>query len=200
MRALGPLAHSARPWRRLSRNGDGRPSLFSLSRGPLWWAIQALKPPPQAVLHIQQGEVLISEVKSKPDGKLPQAPVVVASKAALQAISHRASGSADPLQSNDPWAAALGARSAKQPVLPPPLDVQAVSKQIEANLRTQIASQVEAASSALTGRVAALENTVGEVVVQVKDQENRLKGAFQELFDQQTQRIEALLAKRQRQE
>ena len=166
----------------------------------LWWAIQALKPPPQAVLHIQQGEVLISEVKSKPDGKLPQAPVVVASKAALQAISHRASGSADPLQSNDPWAAALGARSAKQPVLPPPLDVQAVSKQIEANLRAQIASQVEAASSALTGRVAALETTVGEVVVQVKDQENRLKGAFQELFDQQTQRIEALLAKRQRQE
>ena len=57
-----------------------------------------------------------------------------------------------------------------------------------------------AASSALTGRVAALETTVGEVVVQVKDQENRLKGAFQELFDQQTQRIEALLAKRQRQE
>ena len=43
-----------------------------VSGNGLWWAIQALKPPPQAVLHIQQGEVLVSEVKSKPDGKLPQ--------------------------------------------------------------------------------------------------------------------------------
>ncbi|CAE7393753.1 Pol [Symbiodinium sp. CCMP2592] len=167
----------------------------------LWWAIQALKPPPQAVLHIQEGEVLISEVKSKVEGKTPSAPTVVASKAALQAINNRATSSTDPLQSNDPWAAALGARSAKLPqAQAPPIDVQAMSKQIEANLRTQIASQVEAASSALTGRVAALETTVSDVVVQVKDQETRLKGAFQELFEQQTQRIEALLAKRQRQE
>ena len=161
-----------------------------------------MKEPPQTVLHIQQGEVLISEVQTKVESK-PSQPPVVAARATLKAITSQVAADPDPLQTSDPWAAALAGRVGKpsSSSSAPPVDFQAVVKQVESNLRTKIAEQVEAANQTLVGRVATLESTVGEVVTKVQDQETRLRDAFQELFDQQTQRIEALLApKRQRQE
>ena len=169
----------------------------------LWWAIQALTSPPQAVLHIQQGEVLISEVQAKVDAK-PVQPQVVAARATLQALSAKAGPATDPLQTNDPWAAALGSRASRPvPSNPqaPALDFNAVVKQVESSLQAKITAQVAEANHDLVGRVTSLESSVSEVVVKVQDQETRLKAAFQDLFNEQTQRIEALLApKRQRQE
>ncbi|CAE7259860.1 unnamed protein product [Symbiodinium microadriaticum] len=179
-----------------------RPATPFMNKEGLWWAIQAVKEPPQTVLHIQQGEVLISEVQTKVESK-PSQPPVVAARATLKAITSQVAADPDPLQTSDPWAAALAGRVGKpsSSSSAPPVDFQAVVKQVESNLRTKIAEQVEAANQTLVGRVATLESTVGEVVTKVQDQETRLRDAFQELFDQQTQRIEALLApKRQRQE
>ncbi|CAE7237272.1 UVR8 [Symbiodinium sp. CCMP2592] len=89
----------------------------------LWWAVVAREHPPQAILYVQQGEVLISEVKSKATPKVQAQAPVVAAKAAMQALSVVPPAGEDPLQINDPWAAALPAKLPRPVAVPAPLQV-----------------------------------------------------------------------------
>ncbi|CAE7783021.1 unnamed protein product [Symbiodinium sp. CCMP2592] len=168
----------------------------------LWWAVAAREHPPQAILYVQQGEVLISEVKSKATPKVQAQAPVVAAKAAMQALSVVPPAGEDPLQINDPWAAALPAKLPRPVAVPaPPFDVKSFEDKLQAQITAQVTTQVAAATQSVEGRVAALETSVAEVNTRVQGQESRLRDAFQELFNEQTERLELLLgAKRARNE
>ena len=156
----------------------------------LWWSIQAAGPPPKPVLSLDIGDVIFSEVKAKAEPRaLSEAPVV-ASQAVLKHFSVQAAET-DPLQVNDPWASA----AAKLPTAnPPQLDVAALTRTLEARLDAQVKNQVAEASKEIRDRVDQVETKVENVATKVERQESSLREAFQQLFEQQTQRIEELLA------
>ncbi|CAE7468251.1 Pol [Symbiodinium sp. CCMP2592] len=160
-----------------------------------WWAIKAETSPPQAVLHLQQGEILVSEAKAKPGVKGPVQEVLVAPRAVLEAVATPGKLAEDPLQINDPWAAAAAAAKPNpgrsSVAATASNDFGAMARSLEAKLSAQVRG----------ARVQALESSVATVTKKVDGQEAALTAAFQSLFEQQTARIEELLGpKRQRHE
>ncbi|CAE7816157.1 Pol [Symbiodinium sp. CCMP2592] len=96
---------------------------------------------------------------------------------------------------NDPWAAALSTKSVRAgPAVAPVVEIKKLEEKLQAQITAQITSQVAAANTTMATRVSALETSVAEVNTRVQGQESRLREAFQQLFEEQTARIEQLLA------
>ena len=166
-----------------------------------WWSLRAATAPPSLVMHLRQGEVLFSEAPSRAEPRQPPVDILVAPQTVLKAVATKDEPGEDPLMANDPWASALATRPLSSAASAPRVDMQAMAKTLEAKFAAQIKTQVAEATHGLSSRVQGLETTVEQVSKKVDDQEANLSAMFQKLFEQQTNRIEELLApKRQRQE
>ena len=193
------------------------------SSGGQWWQVNAAKMPQQKVLQTQVGEVLIVEAPQRAE-RPRQEPPVIASKAVLsQLVSPSGPRVEDELAANDPWAAYLAksrpsapapssspgvVQQVTQQVIAQIKDIpagqasldrrfQELSKHLQAEVSAAVNAQVGQAASAISSRVQQVEAQVTGISQRVDRQEGTLKS----MFEEQMQRIEALLSpKRARQE
>ena len=115
--------------------------------------------------------------------------VVVAPKAVLRAVAD-VEPKEDPLQLNDPWAQAVASKQAKPAAVPvsgaSSVDLQAMSRSLEAKLSAQVQAQVAEANRAICTRVQAVEATVAQVSQKVDHQEQSLRDTFEKLFQERS--------------
>ena len=129
--------------------------------GGVMWKIQSVEPPPITVLCTVHGEVVISKLDD-PTPAVVSTPKVIASSQTLQLCTNSKAAS-DPLQTHDPWAAAIK----KQPIVGQqgPCPIQALEDKVVATVLSKLPKDNMEIDSdpAVLSRVDLLEKKVTEL-------------------------------------
>ena len=168
------------------------------------------------MLHTQQGELLFAEQVVKVAGTSRTMPEIVAAKATLKGLAH-SPVNPDPLQENDPWAAAAAAKrmspplqeivanvakqveqavTAKMQPRAPPVDAAQIASSVESSVLARLQPQIAAAQAHAQEACSKVQAVEG-IASKVESQEKTPRALFEV---QMSQIEESLTTKRPRQE
>ena len=159
------------------------------------WIVQAIEEPPNAILHTNYGEVLISRHKSgdfsvKSEVKLP-----VASPATLALCGGPAAKDDDPWTHVDPW---TKFKPSAMPVSPAPAQtdsMQQMESRIQAAVLAKLPQGTPMEQDDVPDRLCALEGQVQQLM----QKQTQIDGHFQEFTHHQSQQVSNLQAQMQAQ-
>ena len=192
--------------------------------GGMMWAVQAIADPPQVVIGMQHGQVVISRVKVNEDTQSHPPAEVIGQSSTVQLCTTSKAAAFDPWTVHDPWQSSLPVDAHPGAGLP---QAKAQLEDLEHRLEQSILSklptnmevdgqetrlqQLENQISTLAARQQSLEGVVQENQTQCTAQVHQLQvqmtaqmdlqgRRMQSMFDDQMNKLEAILAKKSRHE
>ena len=185
----------------------------------IFWQVTAPQEPSHWIYQMKDGDILIAKLDGHKDAPLPSTTNIIASKKTITTLaqSHQ-DASADPWLHSDPWQSYSKPRKTPgQPVptVAMPSQLAALEQRIEQkimaakhepptnSMHTDQTARIEALESqvnSLTHSVSTFQSQQVKVNHQLASQLQGFEGRIDAKLDDQMQRIEALLSKKQRHE
>ena len=192
--------------------------------GGLMWSVQAVVNPPNNVMSMQHGQIVITSPAGKPGPAEPAAQVVGQAKTVDMCRPTEQAGS-DPWLTNDPWSKAVHAAPAVPMAAPAQHVLQEIEQRLEQTLLAKLPvsermevddqdqrlqmleSQVQQLASRQTSLEATVQDNHQQNTAQVQSLQQQMKvqldmqtHQMQNMLTDQMSRIETILAKKPRTE